>query len=315
MTALLQPMALTSREGTPGFSSTTRPWPGFHLTCLYTLIAPKKFIEIMAHIELKETVTELPVCKSRFARERFLFNPVSRETVQINCKSWRCEVHQKNWLHKWRAVASWQLARHPVDRLVTLTFAEDCKPSQMIRAKKLLLEDLRLLYGKVEYLSVLEFTTLARLPHLHMLWYSTFIPQSELSYLWARATLLSGLAASPVVYIEKPRAQDGAAFYALKYALSGAEKGQAIPDDWDGRKVTYSENFFEKSVASIWKEIIELWLDGKESPGKFELRDRLKVYDLYPQLDNWRNGEIVPVMPKEKIVTQLTESRLEVVLD
>jgi hypothetical protein len=266
--------------------------------------------EIMPRIEIEKTVTELPVSRSRFARERFLFNPVSRETLPLNCKSWRCEVHQKNWLHKWRAVVSWQLARKPVDRLVTLTFAANCKPAQMVTAKKLLLEDLRRLYGKVEYLSVLEFTTIARLPHLHMLWYAAFVPQDELSFLWARATLLSGLRASPVVYIEKPRSQDGSAFYALKYALSGAEKGQAIPDDWDGRKVTYSDGFFEQSVAKIWKEIIENWLQDKEQVGKFELRDRLKVYDLYPDLEDWRAGVSRETFQRQKIVTRIEDEKL-----
>jgi hypothetical protein len=263
----------------------------------------------MLHIEIEKTVTELPICKSRFARERFLFNPVSRETITLNCKSWRCEVHQKNWLHKWRAVVSWQLVRKPVDRLVTLTFAEDCKPAQMISAKKALLEDLRKLYGRVEYLSVLEFTTKARLPHLHMLWYSAFIPQPELSFLWARATLLSGLKASPVVYIEKPRSQDGSAFYALKYALSGAEKGQAIPENWDGRKITYSEEFFEKPVAKIWREILDDWL-GERPPEKWELRDRLKVYDLYPDLEDWRAGVSRETFQRQKIVTRIEDEKL-----
>lgn len=269
----------------------------------------------MAHIELQETVTELPVCRSRFARERFLFNPVTRETIALNCKSWRCEVHQGKWLHKWRSVVSWQLKRRPVDRLVTLTFAADCKPHQMIKAKKLLLEDLRLLYGEVEYLSVLEFSTIARLPHLHMLWYSAFIPQEELSYLWARATILAGIKASSVVYIEKPRSQDGSAFYALKYALSGAEKGQVIPDNWDGRKVTYSDNFFEKSVAKIWKELIQTWLADKEQAGKFELRDRLTTADLYPEWEDWRSGNACETIQAKPIKTHETNTYLEIVGD
>lgn len=267
----------------------------------------------MTHIEIKTEVTQLPVCRSRFARERFLYNPVSRETMEVNCKSWRCEVHQGKWLHKWRAVVSWQLVRKPVDRLVTLTFAENCKPYQMIAAKKHLLEDLRLLYGKIEYLSVLEFTTETRLPHLHMLWYSAFVPQEELSHLWARATILARIRASNIVYIEKPRSQDGSAFYALKYALSGAEKGQAIPDDWDGRKITYSNEFFEKSVAAIWREIIENWLGDKEQVGQWELRDRLKTADIYPEYENWRDGVSRETIQRKKIITQLEESRLEIV--
>lgn len=269
----------------------------------------------MTHIEIQQEVTELPVCRSRFAREHFLFNPVSRETMPLNCKSWRCEIHQKGWLHKWRAVVSWQLVRRPVDRLVTLTFAENCKPVQMIEAKKKLMEDLRLLYGKIEYLSVLEFTTQTRLPHLHMLWYSGFVPQENLSFLWARATLMAGLRASPIVYIEKPRSQDGSAFYALKYALSGAEKGQAIPDNWEGRKITYSENFFEKSVAAIWKDVLKSWLGERLEDNQFVLRDKLKIYELYPDVQDWRSGEVQPTHSKYYIVSRETEEKLVIITD
>jgi len=216
-------------------------------------------------LELEE---EEVVCRSTFARTHYLYNPVTREVLPLNCKSWRCPLHQKSWLHKWRAIASFELKSHPVDRLATLTCASECSPEQLVLAKQLLFRELRKEYGKIDYFSVLEFTTKSRLPHLHLLLRCDYINQRILSRKWLKSTTAAGIKPSPIVYIEKPRSQSGSALYALKYALSGAEKDQAIPDSWRGRKITYSKEFFHASTSSIWQEVLRTWLGDKYSADK-----------------------------------------------
>jgi hypothetical protein len=206
---------------------------------------------------------DIPVCRSEYAKAHYLINRITGEKIAINCKSWRCPVHKKNWLQKWRAVCSWQLEQKPVDRLATLTTAERCNPADLALARQYLFADLRSFYGSIEYFAVLEFTTKTRLPHLHLLLYGCYIEQAHLSGLWFKATHFTGIKPAYIVYVEKPRSQNGSALYALKYAINPDKDNQDIPEDWRGRKVTYSDNFFSKPVAAIWKELLTQWLEKK----------------------------------------------------
>lgn len=197
------------------------------------------------------------LCRSAWAQSHYLIDLSTGQTSEINCKSWRCPKHQHSWKHKWQTVLTRDLALKPVDRLVTLTCASKATCEQLVAARRSLCRDLRRLNGPFEYFSVLEFTTKSRLPHMHMLVRGVYIEHWELSCLWEIASIRAGFKRSYITYIEKPRSQTGSAHYALKYALSGAEKDQSIPDDWRGRKITYSKGFFQKRVEDHWREYIE----------------------------------------------------------
>ena len=186
-----------------------------------------------------------------------LFNPVTRQAIPINCKSWRCPKHGPSWQHKWQVIVSRETTANPVNKLITLTCASQATPLQLINARRYFFRKVRQHYGKFEYFSVLEFTTVSRLPHLHILARGKYVRQSVISDYWREATSSAGIKTSYVVHIAKPRSQKAASVYALSYALNGTAKGQDIPADWTGRKITYSRGFFSSgTTAEIWRDYI-----------------------------------------------------------
>jgi hypothetical protein len=210
------------------------------------------------HPDAIDELLEANTCISPWAAGHAMLNIATGEVREINCKSWKCPKHRSKWVHRWKTVVSRETELTPVDRLITLTLASTCTPAQLARAKQLLFRALRRKYGQFEYLAVLEFTSRTRLPHLHILARSLFIPQRELSHLWKKSSTSAGIKPSPVVYIEAPRSQAAAAVYAVSYALDGYNKKQDIPMDWKGRKITYSRHFFEaKSARRHWLDWIE----------------------------------------------------------
>lgn len=214
----------------------------------------------MLTVEALETAiiesSEENLCRSAWGRSHYLVDKNSGRWSEINCRSWRCPKHRNSWRQKWYTVVKRELENYPIDRLITLTCASKATPQELCLARQLLARDLRTYIGPFEYFSVLEFTSKTRLPHLHILARSVYIDAWELSALWERATISAGIKRSYIVYIEKPRSQEGSAFYALSYALAGVEKGQDIPADWGGRKVSYSKGFFHKTVAEYWRDAL-----------------------------------------------------------
>jgi hypothetical protein len=210
---------------------------------------------------------EEEVCISRYARTHVLFNTRTREVVPMNCKSWRCPKHRSSWKHRWTVIVSRETAINPVNKLVTLTCASKATPAQLVLARQHLFRAIRKEYGSFEYFSVLEFTSKTRLPHLHILGRGLFIPHRELSDLWVKATLAASIGRSPVVWIEAPKSQQSASVYALSYAVSGEWKGQDIPLDWKGRKISYSRKFFlECTARQHWlRYIYETYGDSQDT--------------------------------------------------
>lgn len=224
--------------------------------------------------EAKLAIPVVPeICISRYARTHGLRNNLTEKIMQpLNCKSPKCPVHRPKWIHKWKVVIGRELDLNPVDKLITLTCAEDANPGQLYKARRFLCQLIRKDYDAFEYLSVLEFTTATRLPHLHILARAAFIPQRRLSRYWKTATKWAGIKPSPVVYIEAPRIQQAAAFYALNYALAGSKKGQEITEEYRGRKITYSKNFFiAATVGQHWQNWISETFPAGVDAGQWEL--------------------------------------------
>jgi hypothetical protein len=206
-----------------------------------------------------EGIEEENQCVNVWARGHFLLNPITGETAEINCKSWKCPKHRSKWVWKWEMITAWECETNPINKIITLTLKSTCTPEQLNRARQHLMRNLRREYQSFEYLSVLEFTSKTRLPHLHILARSLFIPQRRLSTLWARATRAAGITASRVVWIAAPNSQAGAARYIVSYALDGYNKLQDIPAYWTGRKISYSRGFFSTgSTSRIWRDYLEL---------------------------------------------------------
>jgi hypothetical protein len=198
-------------------------------------------------------IPELFDCRSTYARTHVLFNKITGEVLEMNCKSWRCNRHRQKWLYKWRIVVTRELVVNPVNKLITLTLAEDCFPEKLNLARQLFCREVRANYENFDYLSILEFTSRTRLPHLHLLARASFLPQRFVSETWQKATSAASIKPSPVVWIEAPHTQEAAAQYALSYALDGHSKHQDIPDHWRGRKISYSRQFFRyASVREHW---------------------------------------------------------------
>lgn len=222
--------------------------------------------------EIKQKAMNGEVCIQHFNRVHLLYSRELNQIIDLNCKSWRCPKHQKSWLHRWQVSVSRETEVNPVDKLITLTCASKATPEQLTLARQLLFREWRETDPDVSYVSVLEFGTKAKFPHLHLLARAKYLHQSKLSRLWAKSTKSAGIKRSPVVYIEAPRSQIKSVNYALKYALSGAEKGQAIPLDWRGRKITYSKNFFIAATpAQHWKNYLEEKFPNRKNT-QWELR-------------------------------------------
>jgi hypothetical protein len=207
---------------------------------------------------MDDGVAEETYCRSRFATAHYLLNKDTGETLDINCKSWRCPIHAAQWAAKWFAVLSVQISRSPVDRLLCLTTAPPAaSPAQLCRARQLFFRSLRRLDAGCEYFATLEFTSASRLPHMHILLYSDYFAQAMISDAWRSATEQAGMSPAHIVYIERPRSQDDSARYAIKHNIyTDHAKEQEIPDNWHGRKIGYSRHFFAKPVAEIWRDII-----------------------------------------------------------
>jgi hypothetical protein len=274
----------------------------------------------------RETPDGSPACRNTWAAGHYAVDWITGETIEINCKSWKCERHRSGWLHKWRVVVSRETQINPIDRLLTLTFAENVSRETMMLAKQLLFRRLRAAYGSFEYFAVLEYTVRTRLPHLHILARSLYVPQPVLADFWWLSTHEAGCdKPASIVYIEKPRSVNNSVLYALKYALDAQAKNQDIPESWDGRKVTYSRGFFKSaSVAEHWANYIRetfpsnsvsretLWeirengqFYERKGLTKFTSELILNEYDL--TIDIWDyNGAIAP---KEKNYGTLARKR------
>jgi len=255
----------------------------------------------MASFPLPEAVNDAleeqlfeEICISKYARNHRIFNEVTRAVKELNCKSWRCPKHRRSWLQKWKVVVSRELEVNPVDKLITLTCASSATPAQLCRARQLFFRSWRTINGEIEYFSSLEFSTRARLPHLHILARGRYLRQKTVSALWSEATRQAGFKSSPVVYIERPRSQQAAGVYALSYALSGHAKDQDIPDDRHGNKVTYSKGFFKSaSVKQHWKNwILETF--GEDKPEHWHVIPKGGAYDDDTYLEKLGKLGLIP---------------------
>lgn len=85
--------------------------------------------------------------------------------------------------------------------------------------------------GSFEYLRVLE-TTKAGWPHYHLMARCPYVPQKELSRLWA------GLTAAPIVDVRSIKKIDNVFAYVVKYLC----KQTYI--EWTNRRTSWSRNFF-----------------------------------------------------------------------
>lgn len=196
-----------------------------------------------------------PQCRSRYCREHIFLELGTGRLIEMNCKSPRCERHFASWRHKWLTILIRETLSRPVERLVTLTTAAKCEEWQLRRAKQLLFREVRKDYGDFEYFATLEEFSETRLPHLHMLVRSEFIPQPVLSRLWEKSTKAALMKPASVVWIEKPKSEISSSSYMLKYMTKNTE--QQISDDWTGRKISYSRNFFQKKTSEMWADYIK----------------------------------------------------------
>jgi len=221
------------------------------------------------------------LCKSVFANAHWLTDGVNR--WELNCKSWRCPIHRAAWRHKWIVVVNRNLQHLPVNKLINLTTAEFCPPSQLALAKQLFCRQMEFYSQGFDYFSVLEYNQKKTQPHMHMLCrVGCSIPDALLSQVWASATVTAGMKKAYIVWQDRPQSQEDSLRYVLKYSFA-EDKNQDVPDSWKGRKITYSNGFFHKPVKEIWQDYInDLHPENvsRETPEIWVI-DKPRVYDYY----------------------------------
>jgi len=170
--------------------------------------------------------------------------------IAQECKRWGCNVcGRKRSTHLAKRV---ELAKP--NRLITFTTWTLAYPTPREaydgtrRALRQVVAKLRRRYTEFEYLRVLE-RHKNGYPHYHCVVRSPYIPQKELSELWAELTM------SPIVDVRKIKQRDRVYYYVMKYLA----KQSHIP--WTNRRVAWSRNFFRDDG---WTPPDTLKLSGRE---------------------------------------------------
>lgn len=246
------------------------------------------------------SISNVP-CRSSFSRTFQTVGLTSGQRFDINCRSHRCEKHRDKWASRWGAIISEQLQTKPVSLLVNLTTPQWVTHKEVARALEVFIKMFRAIYGKTEYLKVVEENKKHTQPHFHFLFICTEIsvkpmPQwfidkqkklnkklswpedmfQDVKQMWTEALSY----AKPNVYFRtkdktgivwlQPCIGKGerAAQYALGYITGqnqrAKEKGEDVSDKWRGRKITFSKGFFDLKTGDIWAGLLKKWFGDKD---------------------------------------------------
>ena len=188
------------------------------------------------------------------------------------CQRWQCTACIHKVARRWRAILNWASQYGPAPLFfLTLTLRDPLplwrqapadqqagmqKQAQdlagrLTRALSRLVEEIRKLYGELEYLAVLELTTGKRTPghrpHLHLLVRGPDVPKWWLKQRWRFHTK-----GSFMVDMQPLRSPQQAGEYLIGYTMLRRKQAQrAHMDQWPGPRIRYSRHFFPRPVAEI----------------------------------------------------------------
>jgi len=232
-------------------------------------------------------VAHLPqnVCRNGYCRTYVQVNLQTGEQFDLNCRSHRCEKHNRQWCNRWGATIGEVLPNYHSHLLVNLTTATLEKPEIIKKAMETFMKNFRKLFGETEYVKVAEFNVGQTQAHYHLLFGSNewIIPpmpegwKSKLSwppslweaicYEWWWAMKQAGSKYPPTVaWCQPPMDGQKAARYAVGYITSEKKEAEKLPDSYKGRKLTYSKRFFNKPAAAIWRDLLIEWYGNTPVP-------------------------------------------------
>lgn len=256
---------------------------------------------------VQRTMSSSPECRSNFSRTFESISLTTGKRFDINCRSHRCPKHRDKWASRWGAIISEQIKIEPVSLLVNLTTPQWVKPKEIRLALQFFIRRVRERYGKTRYLKIVEENKLHTLPHFHFLFIfeeisippmpQWFIQQQkkekkklswpeplfyEIRDLWTEAlcyakpnVYFSTKSKTGIVWCQPPQGRgERAAQYALGYITGQNQrakgKGEDVSENWQGRKITFSNNFFDKKTSEIWADLLKKWF-GDKDPEDFGL--------------------------------------------
>lgn len=201
-------------------------------SALRTKVQPDRFL-VGSDRSIHNWMMACPRAKTLEAYSETLENWV---VIAISCNNWGCPVcGRKKVVHYAKLVAD-----AAPNKLITLTVNpakhSDPRAAYDETRRKIpgLSARLRRAYGEFEFFRILEITKKGW-PHYHLIARSPYIPQAELSNLWAE------LVGAPIVDVRKIDRTASAYWYVVKYLA----KQRYIP--WTDRRAAWTRKFFPKS--------------------------------------------------------------------
>lgn len=191
----------------------------------------------------------------------WIYSPSKQYLRAMNCKRRNCEECGWYWAWKWRQALIGKSEydtdlkkAYKADKALTLTFAENLPFKNVTRAIEYFWREIRRAYPKVAYWGVVEFNQKHTLPHLHfILAGAPFLEVDLIDYAWKKAQKWAGFTKIAWnIRIEKIKKNIQA--YFTKYITKLTDGGKdEVPrrENWGGRFVRYSQNFFPISVPAL----------------------------------------------------------------
>lgn len=141
-------------------------------------------------------------------------------------------------------------------------------------------------FRKIEYFGVVEYNQLHTQPHFHFVLRSGYIPQKIIRKCWERAQAQAGFKKIAFdVRIEKIKASVKQYFFKYITKLIEGKDEMPRPENWGGRGVRYSDNFFAARAPLMNAAITLAEKHRREDYSKFYALHSRKTPILMQKLD------------------------------
>lgn len=202
----------------------------------------------------------------------YSYDPSSRVYCRLKCKGRLCPCSQY-WSWRWRGLLGMKNDLEPnrCTRALTLTCASNPHYKRMHSALRYFWQLLRKAQKakRIEYWGTVEFNQSHKLPHLHfILDTDSYIPYKILRFCWIKAQQWAKFPrVAWVCRIEKIK--KGVQSYFTKYLTkldNGGKDEIPRPENWQGRYVRYSRNFFPQRTSVMMQRLyLQAQLHGYEN--------------------------------------------------
>jgi len=197
----------------------------------------------------------------KWCEKKAWINLNTGQKAPFNCMSWSCPKCAPKIREKWVEILNRSIiARYDKVRFITLTKVgetpEEAKENYKQFVKALRRKDYEYYYFKVH-----ESGEKTGMSHYHILQCGDYLPQELLSKIAESNNM------GKIVHISQVKIQEASLRYVTKYMAK-------LSGDWEGRKLSYSQQFFAgKKTKEIWEEVKQDWY-GEKSPDPWGLLDK-----------------------------------------